>query len=426
MPKNNETNRRKFLSTSATVAAGGIIAANAAPAFGGYHAGGDDTLRVGLIGCGGRGTGAAINACNADPNVKITALADAFIDRVDSCHDTLSKKLGDRLEVGDNKFDGFDNHEKLIATDVDVVLLATPPYFRPSHLEACVAAGKHVFCEKPVGVDVPGVRRVMEACKSAKDQGLSIVSGLCWRYDHGVRATMDQIKSGALGEILSIQENYLTGELWHRGENEKWSEMEYQMRNWLYFNWLSGDHPAEQHIHSLDKAAWLMDDEAPVRVYSLGGRQRRTAPQYGNIYDHFATVFEWENGVKCHSYCRQQAGCFNNTEDYVVGTKGSAKILRHEVVSGGETWKFRGKKPSMYDVEHQHLFKSIRGAAPINNGHYMCNSTLMALCARDAAYTGKNIKWDDFMKSETVLGPKELKWGNFTPGEIPIPGDKAW
>lgn len=426
MTSKKTTNRRNFLSTSAAVAAGGMLSAKSASAFGGFHTSGDDVLKVGLIGCGGRGTGAAINACNADPNVKITALADAFIDRVDSCHNTLSRKVADRMDVGENKFTGFDNHEKLIASDVDVVILATPPYFRPSHLEACIAAGKHVFCEKPVGVDVPGVKRVMEASKVAKNKGLSLVSGLCWRYDHGVVATMEKIKSGAIGEILSIQENYLTGELWHRGENDNWSQMEYQMRNWLYFNWLSGDHPAEQHIHSLDKAAWLMDDAAPVRCYSMGGRQKRTAEQYGNVYDHFATVFEWENGVKCHSYCRQQAGCYSDVEDYIVGTKGSAKVLRHEVINDDETWRFKDKKPSMYDVEHQHLFKSIRTNAPINNGDYMCNSTLMALCARDSAYTGKQIEWEDFMKSEVTLGPEKLAWGDFTPGDIPIPGDKAW
>lgn len=426
MPSKKSTNRRNFLTTSAAVAAGGVLSARTSTAFGGYHTSSDDTIKVGLIGCGGRGTGAAINACNADPNVKITALADAFMDRVDSCHDTLSRNVAERLEVNDNKFSGFDNYMKLIDSGVDVVLLATPPYFRPAHIEACVEAGKHVFCEKPVGVDVPGVKRVLKACEVAATKGLSIVSGLCWRYDLGVVATMEQIKSGAIGEITSIQENYLTGELWHRGENDKWSDMEYQMRNWLYFNWLSGDHPAEQHIHSLDKAAWLMDDKPPVTVYSMGGRQKRVAERYGNVYDHFATVFEWENGVKCHSYCRQQAGCFSDVEDYIVGTKGSAEVLKHKVNSGGDVWRFKEKKPSMYDVEHQHLFKSIRNGEPINDGHYMCNSTLMALCARDSAYTGKKIKWDNFMNSSVVLGPTELKWGDYSPAEVAIPGEKAW
>ncbi len=426
MPNKKTTNRRNFLSTSAAVAAGGVLAANTSTTFGGFHTSSDDTLKVGLIGCGGRGTSAAINACNADPNVKITALADAFTDRVASCHETLTRKIKERVEVGDNKFSGFENFKELINSDVDVVILATPPYFRPSHIEACVAAGKHVFCEKPVGVDVPGVKKVLDACQVAKDKGLSIVSGLCWRYDLGVVATMERIKDGAIGDITSIQENYLTGELWHRGNNDAWSQMEYQMRNWLYFNWLSGDHTAEQHIHSIDKAGWLMDDKAPARVYSLGGRQRRVDEQYGNIYDHFATVFEWENGVKCHSYCRQQAGCFTDVEDYIIGTNGKARVLKHEVVNGDETWRYKGPKPSMYDVEHQHLFKSIRDANPINDGHYMCNSTLMALCARDSAYTGKRIEWADYMASEKVLGPENLAWGDYEPAKVAIPGDKAW
>lgn len=426
MPNKKTSNRRNFLSTSAAVAAGGVLAANTSTAFGGFHTSSDDTIKVGLIGCGGRGTGAAINACNADPNVRITALADAFKDRVDSCHETLTRKIKERMNVGENKFAGFENFQNLIDSDVDVVILATPPYFRPGHIEACVEAGKHVFCEKPVGVDVPGVKRVLKSCQVAKEKGLSIVSGLCWRYDLGVVATMEKIQEGAIGEILSFQENYLTGELWHRGDNDAWSDLEYQMRNWLYFNWLSGDHPAEQHIHSLDKAAWLMGDEAPARVYSLGGRQRRTQEQYGNVYDHFATVFEWKNGVKCHSYCRQQAGCYTDVEDYVIGTKGHARVLKHEVVNPDENWRYKGPKPSMYDVEHQHLFKSIRDAEPINDGDYMCNSTLMALCARDAAYTGKRIEWKDYMASEVVLGPEKLAWGDYKPAEVPIPGDKAW
>ena len=190
-------------------------------------------IKIGLIGCGGRGTGAVVNACNADPNVKVTGLADAFGDRIESCLKTLMKQVPERMVDGVGKFTGFDNHEKLIASDVDVILLATPPHFRPAHLKAAVDAGKHVFCEKPVGVDVPGVKKVMEACKVASDKGLSIVSGLCWRYDHGVRATMEKIADGAIGEIQSIQENYLTAELWHRGNSDKWSQMEYQMRNWF-------------------------------------------------------------------------------------------------------------------------------------------------------------------------------------------------
>ena len=429
MTKKSKTNRRQFMSTGAAAAASGILAASApvAKAASGFHVAGDDTIKVGLIGCGGRGTGAAINACRADANVRITALADAFMDRIESVHKTLIKKRPEQLAENVQKFDGFDNYQQLIDSGVDVVILATPPHFRPDHIEAAVAAGKHVFCEKPVGVDVPGVQRVRAACRAAADKGLTIVSGLCWRYDLGVRATMAKIKAGAIGEIVSIQENYLTSELWHRGENPKWSQLEYQMRNWIYFNWLAGDHTAEQHIHSIDKAMWLMGDKPPVSCYSMGGRQKRTGEQYGNVYDHFATVFEWENGVKCHSYCRQQTGCFTDVEDYVVGTKGTAEILRHEVrPDGEEPWRFRDKKPSMYDIEHAEMFAAIKNNEPINNGEYMCDSTLMALIARDSAYTGKKIEWAEYLKSEVVLGPKNYQWGDYTPLPVAIPGEKTW
>ena len=417
------------MSTGAAVAAGGILAANTpvAQAAGGFHVAGDDTIKVGLIGCGGRGAGAAINACRADSNVRITALADAFMDRIESVHKTLMKKRPEQMADEIQKFDGFDNYQQLIDSGVDVVILATPPHFRPDHIEAAIKAGKHVFCEKPVGVDVQGVERVRVACRSAAEQGLTIVSGLCWRYDYGVRATISRILDGEIGEIVSIHENYITGELWHRGNDPKWSQMEYQMRNWLYFNWLAGDHTAEQHIHSLDKALWLMGDKPPVSCYSMGGRQKRTAEQYGNVYDHFATVFEWENGVKCHSYCRQQSGCFNDTQDYVVGKKGSATILRNEIrADGKDAWRFREKKPSMYDVEHAEMFAAIKNGEPINNGEYMCDSTLMALIARDSAYTGQKIEWADYLKSKVILGPKDYEWGDYAPLPVAIPGDKPW
>ncbi len=430
MSSSNQPSRRKFLKTATTAAVGTSILASAGPSFG-FHNGVNDTLRIGLVGCGGRGTGAIINALTADPNTQVTALADAFPDRIDLCIKSLagSKDVQGRINVPpEHQFTGFDCCNNLVQANVDVVLLAAPPYFRPEHLKAAVAAGKHVFCEKPVGVDAPGVRSVMETCKEAEKKGLSIVSGLCWRYDNGVNAVMDQIKSGAIGDIKTIQENYLTGTLWHRGSNPDWSQMEYQMRNWLYFTWLSGDHIAEQHIHSLDKALWLMGDRPPAKAYGCGGRLVRTNEKWGNIYDHFATVFEWDNGVKTFSCCRQMAGCFNDVEDYVVGTTGAAKILKNEIYNdkGDVAWKFEGDKPSMYDIEHQHLFRSIREGKPINNGTYMSYSTLMAILGRQASYTGQEIKWGDMMASDQKLGPKQLTWGDYEPDKVAKPGDGAW
>lgn len=438
MSSETQPNRRKFISTSAQVAAAGTLGASLIPkpAFA-YHNSDNDELRIGLIGCGGRGTGAVLNATNADSNTKVVALADAFMDRIDSCAKSLATQLPDRFQVDqDHKFDGIDCYKKLVASEVDVVILATPPYFRPTQLKAAVDAGKHVFCEKPVGVDVPGVRSVMESCKKAAANGQSVVSGLCWRYDLGVTDMISRIKNGAIGDIRAIQENYLTGTLWHRGEGDmdpktgkmirKWSPLEYQLRNWLYYTWLSGDHIAEQHIHSIDKALWLMDDTPPVSCYATGGRLVRTNEKWGNVYDHFSPVFEWEDSdIKAFTHCRQMAGCFNETEDHIIGTKGTAKILKGEITNEDGKVSYKKKNPSMYDVEHQHLFRSIRESKPINNGTYMSYSTLMAIMGRDAAYTGKKIMWKDFMKSDRKLGPPDIyNADNYVPEPVAKPGSE--
>ncbi len=427
----NQTRRSFLKKTAATTAASMALGASTSVARSAHH-GVDDKLRIGLVGCGGRGTQAVLNALKADDNSEVTALADAFADRIEICYNGLkeNERSASRLNVPeDRRFTGFDCHEKLIASGVDVVLLAAPPYFRPAHLKACVDAGKHVFCEKPVAVDPPGVRSILETCKLAKEKGLSIVSGLCWRYDIGVNAVMSKIlEDRMLGEIRTIQENYLTGTLWHRGNDPKWSQMEYQMRNWLYYNWLSGDHIAEQHIHSLDKALWLMGDEPPEVAYGSGGRQVRTDEKWGNVYDHFSTVFEWKNGVKMFSYCRQMAGCMSDVDDYVIGTKASARVLKKRISdSTGVIWKFDQKgTPSMYDVEHQHLFKSIRDGKPINDGQYMSYSTMMAIMGREASYTGQKIKWSALMESEQTLGPKKLEFGDYTPDKVAMPGERGW
>lgn len=414
---NSIPSRRTFLKASTAAAA---TAAMVGPMAIGRsaHAAGSDILKVALIGCGGRGSGAAVNAMNAEANVRLTVLADAFPDAIEGAKRNLGKQLGEKFAVTDDKcFVGFDAYKQAIATDVDVVLLCTPPHFRPAHLKAAIEGGKHVFCEKPVAVDAPGVRSVLETAAKAKEKNLSIVSGLCWRYDLGVRDTIKQIQDGAIGDIVTIQENYLTGTLWHRGRKPEWSEMEYQMRNWLYFTWLSGDHNVEQHIHSLDKALWLMNDEPPVSCYGTGGRQVRTGAEYGNIFDHHAVVYQWANGTKCFAFTRQMKGCFGEVEDHIYGTKGSAQILKNLVKSGKDTWRYKGDKPSMYDVEHKELFAGIRSGNIINNGTYMSYSTLLAIMGRMATYTGQQISWEDAMASKEDLTPAAYAWG-----EVKIPG----
>ena len=424
-PPIKDASRRDFLQKSSAAVVGGSLAATLGAART-VHAAGSDILKVGLIGCGGRGSGAAVNAMRAEDNLQLVALADAFEDQLDHCKEILQRQIGKKYAVNDEHcFIGFDAYKQLLETDVDVVLLCTPPHFRPAQLRASIEAGKHVFCEKPVAVDPTGVRSVLETVELAKQKNLSIVSGLCWRYDYGVRETMDRIKDGAIGDIVTIQENYLTNTLWHRGRKDSWSEMEYQMRNWLYFAWLSGDHIVEQHIHSLDKALWLMDDEPPVSCVGLGGRQVRSEEKWGHIFDHFAVCYEWANGIKTFAYTRQMKGCHNEVEDHVLGTQGSARILKHEISpkAGNEgRWKYGGVKPSMYNVEHKELFAGIRSGDTLNNGKYMSYSTLLAIMGREACYTGEKITWEQAMNSKQDLGPKAYAWSDTAVPEVAMPG----
>ncbi len=419
---NNSPNRRNFLGTSAAVAAGGAVLGSLGLARS-AHAAGSDIIKIALIGCGGRGTVAAQDAAQADPGIRLTAMADLFPDRLASSRKTLQDKLGEKYAVADDHcFTGFNAYKQVMESDVNVVLLTTPPHFRPMMLKAAIAAGKHVFCEKPVAVDAPGCRSVFETVEEAKKKDLSIVSGLCWRYDLGVRETMKKIKDGAIGEILSIQENYLTGTLWQVPRTPKMSEMEYQCRNWLYYTWLSGDHIVEQHIHSLDKGLWLNNDNPPVAAYGLGGRQARTGPEYGNAYDHFAVVYEFPNNVKVHSYTRQMAKCWPEVEDHVIGTKGRAKVLDNSI-TGETSWKYSGPKPNMYKVEHDELFAGIRSGKHLNNGTYMTRSTLMAIMGRMVCYTGKRLTWDECLNSSEDLTPPTYEFVDIPVPEIAVPGE---
>lgn len=397
--------RRDFLRRSA---AAGVTAAVGLSIARSAHAAGDEVLRVGLVGCGGRGTGAARDALVADKNTRLVALSDAFADRMQSCLKGLQKNeaIADRVKVTpETCFAGFDGYKQLIASGVDVVLLATPPHFRPMHLKACVEAGKHVFCEKPMAVDAPGVRSILESAELARQKKLSLVSGFCWRYHSGVRETIQRVLDGAIGDILAIQETYNTGTLWQRPRQPDWTEMEFQMRNWYYFTWLSGDHNVEQHVHSLDKALWAMRDQPPARAWGLGGRQVRTAPQFGNIYDHHAVVYEYPNGTRVYSFCRQMANCYNEVSDIFHGTKGRADILKH-TIEGQTSWKYSGPPCDMYRAEHEVLFRSIREGRGHNDGVWMAYSTMMAILGRMVTYTGQMLTWEQALNSQEKLSPE--------------------
>ena len=430
IPLADKHSRRDFLKTTATTAVGAGLAVGLEPVAN-VHAGGSDLIRVGLIGCGsprgGRGRGAAENCVSAGPNVRLVAMGDLFRDHLEFTRTHLSRLGPEKVEVPEERcFVGFDAYEKVInCKDVDLVLLTAPPHFRPSHLKAAVAAGKHVFAEKPVAVDAPGVRSVMQSCAEAKRRGLSIVSGLCWRYDRGMRETFRRIHDGAVGTIVAMQCTYNTGGLWMIPRQEGWSDMEWQLRNWLYFTWLSGDHNVEQHIHSLDKMAWAMHDEHPVRASGMGGRQVRTGPEYGHIFDHHSVVYEYANGVKLFSACRQQDGCAKDVTDHVFGTAGVCDVMRH-VIHGQHPWRYRpeknGKDAGMYQIEHNELIASIRASKPINNGDYMCKSTMMAIMGRMATYTGRVITWEKAINSSEDLSPQKYEFGPLAVAPVAMPG----
>jgi predicted dehydrogenase len=417
----HDTSRRDFLKTSAASVVGATLAS--VPYV---HAGGSDVIRVGLIGCGGRGTGAAEQCVSAGENVKLVAMGDMFLDHLEAKKSFLRKNLGDKFAVKEeNCFVGFDAYKGVLASDVDVVCLATPPHFRPAHLKAAVEAGKHVFAEKPVAVDAPGVRSVLASCEQAKSKKLAVVSGLCWRYHYGMRETFKRIHDGAVGDIVAMQCTYNTGPLWKKDRQPGWSDMEWQLRNWLYFTWLSGDHNVEQHIHSLDKMAWAMRNEYPIKAVGLGGRQVRTEPEYGHIFDHHAVVYEYANGVKFFSFCRQQANCHNDVSDHIMGTKGTCDVMKHQI-TGATRWQYpprqAKKDTSMYQVEHNELIASIRAGTPINDGDWMTKSTMMAIMGRMATYTGQEITWDQALNSREDLTPDKYEFGPLPVPPVARPG----
>ena len=424
-----QPSRRSFLKTSAA-ASGAVVASGslgALRAASPVHQGGGK-LKVGIVGVGGRGSGAAVQSIMADKENVLYAAGDAFVDRLESGLAGIQKSAEgagrkDQFQVPpERRFVGLDAIDQVLATGVDVVLLATPPGFRPMQIERAVEKGVHVFAEKPVATDAPGVRRVEKACELAKKKGVSVVSGLCYRYHDGRRATVKKLQEGAVGEILTMQGNYVTGELWFRPVEDNWSALQKQVRNWLYYTWLSCDHIGEQHIHTLDMLAWIKGDVYPKAATSLGGRQKRTDPKFGNVYDHFATTYEWEDGTRGIAQCRQQNNCWRDVNEYIYGTEGKANVFRHQI-AGKDKWRYADKSRNMYQAEHDEMFAAIRAGKPINNGEYMCNSTLMAIMGRMAAYTGKRITWEQAHDSQEVLMPNLLTWDDEPPEHpIAIPG----
>jgi myo-inositol 2-dehydrogenase/D-chiro-inositol 1-dehydrogenase len=406
-----DTTRRKFLKSTGAAAIGGTIALNIGLPKSSF-AMNSDTLKVGLIGCGGRGTGAADQALKADPNVVLTHMADIFQDRLDLSIKSLKDIHGEKVKAQkETMFLGFEGAKKVIDSDVDVVILTTPPYFRPQQLEMAVEAGKHVFCEKPMAVDAPGIHRVLAAAKKAKEKNLSLVSGFCWRYHSPKRETFSRILDGAIGDVQTVYNTYNTGALWLRDVQPDWTSMQKKMRNWLYYNYISGDHIVEQAIHSIDMMSWVLGDIKPIKVTGTGGRQSRTGAEYGNIYDHFAIVYEYENGVKGFHFSRQQKDCSGSYGLEIMGSKGQGIVncsRNRHIIKGAEEWRFSGDSNNMYQQEHDELFASIRSGKPMNDGEWMAQSTMLGIMGRMVAYTGQTISYEEAMNSQEKLGPDEI------------------
>ena len=421
LPSSGAQARRSFLKTAgATAAAASMVHTAGAKAK-------EGVIKVALIGCGGRGSGAANQAMSADPGVKLWAMADMFADRLESSHKNLKKQKGDQVDVPeDRRFIGIDAYKKVMESDVDVVLLTTPPHFRPLHLEAAVEAGKHIFCEKPMAVDGPGIRMAMAAVAESKKTDKNLVCGFCWRYHMPKRGLYEQVlENGLIGDVRAVYNTYQTGPTWAKERREEWSDLEFQLRNWVQMPWLSGDHITEQAVHSIDMMSWAFGDAKVKSVSGNGGRQVYNEEKYGNCYDHFGVVYDYEDGRKGIHLSRKIPGCTSSYECDIVGEDGNALAMKAMIKKGGEVaWRYKGPTPNMYQVEHDELFASIRkGGEPINNGDWMMNSTTLAVMGRIACYTGKTITYDQMLKSEMSYEPAHWDFEKPLPlADVPMPG----
>ncbi|MDX2260261.1 MAG: Gfo/Idh/MocA family oxidoreductase [Gemmatimonadales bacterium] len=415
--------RRDFVVAAAS-AAGAIALPRHAFAIGRPDA---DPIRIGLVGCGGRGTGAARDALAASENVTLVAMGDIFPDRLASAREQFGKVAAEnagfaaKYKVTPEKtFTGIDAYKQVLAADIDLVILATPPAFRPGHLEAAIAAGKHVFMEKPVCVDVAGALSIIKSSEAAASRNLAIVSGTQRRHDPMYRETIKRIHDGAIGDVIGAQVYWNQGPLWNLPRKPDWSDAEWQLRNWLYFTWASGDHIVEQHVHNLDVANWVIG-ALPIKATGMGGRQTRTGAEYGHIFDHFAIDYEYPNGVRVLSMCRQQDGTTSFVGERVQGTKGSSNARNR--IMGATSWThptMEGMNP--YVEEHKNLVASIRAGAPLNEGRRIAESTLTAIMGREAAYTGKDVTWTQLLAAAQDITPRPFALGPMVVPPVPTPG----
>ncbi len=418
----NITNRRDFVKAGSTLSAGAFLASpHIAKA-----AEDDKVIKIGLVGIGGRGSGAAAQAMNADPNVALTAIGDLFDDRIKLRSRILKARGRDKYQVTDETtFIGFDAFKKVIDSGIDVVILATPPAFRPQHLEYAVEKGVHCFFEKPVAVDAPGIRKVIELAKKAKEKNLSFMSGFCWRHHYPKQEIFGKILNGAIGEINAMYSTYNGGEVWKKKREAGWSDLEAQSRNWNAHLWLSGDSIVEQAVHCIDMMQWAMGESLPSHAEGSGGRQvYDDVDKYGNIYDHFAIAYQWENGARGYHFSRQQNGTAGSYELELFGKKGFCSAKNRHVIDAVDiAWRYRGEKNDMYQTEHDELFASIRSGKAFNDGERAAHSTMVAILGRMVAYTGQKITYEEALNSQEYLVPSKINWDMTIPvPDPPTPG----
>lgn len=411
--KDTLNERREFLKASALVAGGVMVSGYS---WAGGHSSVDDTIKIALIGCGDRGTGAAFQALNTKFNLKLVAMADAFQDRLDNSYKLLSDKFKDKVDVPkERQFVGFDGYKQAIAL-ADVVLLVTPPGFRPMHFEEAVMQGKHVFMEKPVAVDSPGIRKVLAAAELAKQKKLNVVVGLQRRYQTNYREVLKRIEDGAVGDIVAGQVYWNSGGVWVKPRTADQTEMNYQMRNWYYFNWLCGDHIVEQHVHNIDIANWVKN-AYPVSVQGTGSRAWRTGKDYGEIYDNHAVELKYADGSVIYSQCRHFEGISNRVDESFQGTKGKVYLSAN---NSGKLWDHKGNEiynhntkgnANPYQTEHDELFEAIsKREYKFWDAERVAKSCFTSIIGRYATYSGEVIKWDEALKADNSLFPDELSW----------------
>ncbi len=421
--------RRDFIKASAAVSLAAMVPGTAARAF----AQGSDKIQVGLIGCGGRGTGAALNCVESAEGVEIVAMGDLFKDQLDNSLARLKKRVpAENFKVTSRtSFVGWDAYEKVINSKVNYIIMAPPPQFRPLHLKAAIEAGKHVFMEKPVAVDPLGVRSIIATSELAEKKGLAIVAGTQRRHQLHYLDIMKRVHGGQIGEIVGGQCYWNMEALWvdrvkelvTRRKNEKWSDMEWQVRNWLFHTWLSGDHIVEQHVHNIDVINWAIGSH-PVQAMGMGGRQVRTGPEWGNVFDHFAVEFEYPGGMRVLSMCRQTAGASGRVSERVVGSKGLTYTDgRNGWLEGPNAYRFEGESKDPYVLEHTDLIASIRNGKPLNEGRQVAESTLAAIMGRMSAYTGRELKWDWAINASKLdLTPPKYEFGDAPEPAVAVPG----